>query len=128
MGHDQSDQTPERKRYNRMAKKSKLILAAKIAIVFLVVPFLIGRLTGFALSRAYPSPPGPPEEPRATTIQDRLTQIERSSSIHAERLEHVRFLTRVTLVVVGLYYLAAAGIWIIVWRRKKLLIEPQQVE
>ena len=111
-----------------MAKNSKIILAAKIAIVFLVVPFLIARLTGFALSRAYPLPPGPPEEPRATTFEGELTQIERRSRIHIKRLEHVRSLTRITLVVVGLYYLVAAGIWIIVWRRKKHPIEPRQVE
>jgi hypothetical protein len=111
-----------------MAKKSKLILAAKIAIVFLIVPFLIARLTGFALSRAYPLPPDPPEEPRATTIGGELRQMEKRSRIDIEQLEHVRSLTRIGVVVVGIYYLAAAGIWIILWRRKKGSIKPQQVE
>jgi hypothetical protein len=111
--------------------KKKLLNVVIIIVLGLAVPFLIARLTGVILEATYPSasPSGAGNRNvRATTstreldkMKAELDEIEARSEVARKGLERTRAMTRIALVVVGIYYVVLISGWIILRRRKRKL-------
>ena len=104
--------------------KKRLLNVVLIVVLVLLVPFLIGRITAAILEATYPAASSPAtanRNIRATTFKERLDQIQRESEAAKNSLERARAMTRMTLVVIGVYYVVLILSWIILWRRKRKL-------
>lgn len=87
--------------------KRTLLKVGLIVVLLLLVPFLIGRVTTLVLDNTVPRTP----PPAARTIR-----AEGEAAIQA--LERVRSLTRITLVVIGAYYVVLITTLVILRRQK----------
>ena len=103
----------------------KLVTVLIVVALFLLVPFLIGRITVAVLNVTYPSPTAPsttanyniassPSTGRIATLRAEIEAASRS-------LERARALTRISLVVIGVYYVVLITVLIIRRSRKRRL-------
>ena len=96
-----------------------------MVVLFLLVPFLIARITVAILEATYPraSSPAPGNRnARPATLNERLDQIEADIDVHKKGLERARAITRIAFVVIGIYYVVLISGWIILRRRKRKLL------
>ena len=102
--------------------KNKLVTVLIAIALFLLVPFLIGRITAAVLEATYPSPGPPstsanynrPSSPGAGRVAGMRADAEAAS----RSLERARSMTRITLVVIGVYYVALISA-LLIWRSRK---------
>lgn len=102
--------------------KNKLVTVLILVALFLLVPFLIGRITVAVLNITYPSPP-----PTSTTanrnlssssMEGKIARIRAEAEAASRSLERARGITRIALVVIGVYYVALISA-LIIWRSRK---------
>jgi hypothetical protein len=88
--------------------KKRLTKALLIVLLVLLVPFLIGRVTTAVLEATDP-------RPAATAARDIQSRAE--SAIRS--LERARTMTRITLVVIAVYYVGLIACWLILRHQKR---------
>ena len=100
--------------------KNKLLKALLIAALVLLVPFLIGRVSVVVLDRVYPAVelPSPAERCRELDMPigpciDAINKEPESVTETVRSLRRARAITKVTLVIIGVYYLALIAVWLI---------------
>ena len=91
--------------------KNKLVKALIIVVLVLLVPFLIGRTTVAILNITYPP---------AAPATARSLRAEGQAAIRS--LERARAITRIALVVIGVYYVVLLASWIILRRQQRKLL------
>jgi hypothetical protein len=105
--------------------KNRLVTVLIVVALFLLVPFLIGRITVAVLNVTYPSP-----APPATTANynvasspaaGRIASLRAEAEAASRSLERARAITRIALVVIGVYYVALISALIIRRSRKRKL-------
>ena len=103
-----------------MAKK-KLMKGVIIIALVLLVPFLIGRITVAILEITYPRPASPSvvDNRRPENIIRRMESMREEAQAAIRSLERARAITRIALVVIGVYYLVLISGWVILRRQKR---------
>ena len=87
--------------------KNKLVKALIVVVLVLLVPFLIGRTTVAILNITYP-----PAAPAAGRDRSEAQAAMRS-------LERARAITRIALVIIGVYYVVLISVWVILRRQQR---------
>jgi hypothetical protein len=90
-----------------MASKKLLLKVVLAVVLFLLIPFLIGRVTVLVLDNTLPQAPPP---------TSRSIRAEGESAIQS--LQRARAITRIALVLIGIYYVILVITLIILKRRK----------
>jgi len=91
--------------------KNKLVKALIVVVLVLLVPFLIGRTTVAILNITYP-----PAAPAA----GRDLRSEAQAAMRS--LERARAITRIALVVIGVYYVVLISGWLVLRRQQRKLL------
>ena len=91
--------------------KKKLAKALIIVVLFLLAPYLIGRITGPILG-IINRPPALPLRKTRMTMQEEAAQAIAS-------LGRARAVTRITLGVIGGYYVVLISGWVILRHQKR---------
>jgi len=105
--------------------KNKLVTVLILAALFLMVPFLIGRITVAILNATYPSPTAPSttatNNVASQPVAGRITTLRAEAEAASRSLERARAITRIALVVIGVYYVALIVVLVIRNSRKRRL-------
>ena len=103
--------------------KNKLVTVLIVAALFLLVPFLIGRITVAILNVTYPSPAAPSATANynlaSSPAVGRIATLRAEAEAASRSLERARAITRIALVVIGVYYVALVSALIIRRSRKR---------
>ena len=105
--------------------KNKLVTVLIVVALFLLVPFLIGRITVAILNATYPSPSAPSQTANnsrtsAPGAGGRIAAMRAEAEAASQSLERARAITRIALVVIGVYYVALISALIIRSRKRRL--------
>ena len=102
--------------------KNKLVTVVIGVALFLLVPFLIGRITAAVLNVTYPSAAPPATSANSNVASSpgerRIATIRAEADAAIGSLERARAMTRITLVVIGVYYVALISA-LLIWRSRK---------
>src|SRR5687767_2499396 len=105
--------------------KNKLVTVLILVALFLLVPFLIGRITVAVLNATYPSPAATSTignyRVGSSPAAGRIATLRAEAEAASRSLERARAMTRITLVVIGVYYVALISVLIIRRSRKRKL-------
>lgn len=93
-----------------MTKKTLIKLGLGV-VLFLIVPYLIGRITTFVLDRTIPRAPAPVSRPIRAEAESAMQSLARARAI-----------TRIALILIGIYYVILITVLIILWRRRANLL------
>ncbi|HEY5838183.1 MAG TPA: hypothetical protein VIT19_04040 [Pyrinomonadaceae bacterium] len=104
--------------------KNKLVTVLIVVALFLLVPFLIGRITVAVLNATYPLPAPPSTTANYNSpslpLADRIAALRAEAEAASRSLERARAITRIALVVIGVYYVALIAALIIRARKRRL--------
>ena len=97
--------------------KNKIVTVLIVVALFLLVPFLIGRITVAVLNVTYPSPAPPSTTANYNVASSpgagRIATLRAEAEAASRSLARARAITRIALVVIGVYYAALAAALII---------------
>ncbi len=103
--------------------KNKIVTVLIVVALFLLVPFLIGRITVAVLNVTYPSPGAPSTTANSKVASSpgagRIAALRAEAEAASRSLERARAITRIALVVIGVYYVALISALIIRRARKR---------
>lgn len=103
--------------------KNKIVTVLIVVALFLLVPFLIGRITVAILNVTYPSPAAPSTTANSNVASSpgagRIATLRADAEAASRSLERARAITRIALVVIGVYYVALISALIIRRSRKR---------
>ena len=105
--------------------KNRLVTVLIVVALFLLVPFLIGRITVAVLNVTYPLPAPPSTAANYNSpslpLAGRIAALRAEAEAASRSLARARAITRIALVVIGIYYVALiAGLVIRRSRKRKL--------
>lgn len=95
-----------------MASKKLLLKVVLAVVLFLLVPFLIGRVTVLVLENTLPRTPPPTSR-----------SIRAEGEAAFQSLQRARAITRIALVLIGIYYVILVITLIVLKRRKMKLLK-----
>lgn len=110
---------------------SKVLL---IAVLVLLVPFLIGRMSVIVLERVYPAVQEPAYTAECHEIfnsqkpplsQRTVDCMKQKGDFLSQSLNRTRNMTRITLVIIGVYYVALMAVWLIRRRLRRSVPETE---
>jgi heme/copper-type cytochrome/quinol oxidase subunit 2 len=110
---------------DRDMPKNKLVTVLIVVALFLLVPFVLGRITVAVLNATYPSPPAPATTAKYNVTSSpgagRIATIRAEAEAASRSLERARAITRIALIVIAVYYVALISALIIRRSRKRKL-------
>lgn len=115
--------------------KNKILKVLLIAVLVLLAPFLIGRVSVIVLERVYPVVVEPAfvaecREKNSAFQQKPISKlaidcIEAESDYLIRSLNRTRAITRTALILVGIYYVAFIAVWFIRHRLRRSRPKPE---